>query len=127
MAGRDEIKLTKQVMKRILTLIFANAFIISGLLLTSCNSSTEKDRKDLAKAEEEALDKAAEANKLVPQEADAKEIEGVKKDLEKASEKLSEKQEKYLASLRQRESKLMTGSKILMKSCEKPTPVLKRA
>ncbi|MCE7043859.1 hypothetical protein [Dyadobacter sp. CY312] len=93
-------------MKRILTLFFANAFIISGLLLTSCNSSAEKDRKELAKAEEEALDKAAEANKLVPQEADTKEIEGVKKDLEKASEKLSGKQGKYLTSLKQKEGKI---------------------
>jgi DNA anti-recombination protein RmuC len=106
LAMRQRNQTYETVMKRILTLFFANAFIIPCLLLTSCNSSTEKDRKELANAEEEALDKAAEANKLVPQEADTKEIEGVKKDLEKASEKLSEKQEKYLASLKQQERRI---------------------
>lgn len=93
--------------KSIVGILSSSAFAIC-LLFASCNSSTENDRKELAKAEEEALEKAAEANQLVPAEADQEEIAGVKKDLELANEKLSEKQEKYYASLKEREAKIST-------------------
>jgi chromosome segregation ATPase len=93
-------------MKRKAIILLSNTLLAAGLLLTACNSSTEKDRKELARAEEEALEKAEEANKLVPQETDSSDMADVKKDLEKASQKLSEKQEKYLASLREKEGKL---------------------
>jgi len=93
-------------MKRNVILFFSNALLATGLLLTACNSSTEKDRKELANAEEEALEKADEANKMVPQETDSGDMEKVKEDLQQASDKLSEKQNKYLVSLREKESKL---------------------
>ncbi|TDE13370.1 DUF1216 domain-containing protein [Dyadobacter psychrotolerans] len=93
-------------MKRIATIFLSNAILAAGLMLTACNSSTDKDRKELANAEEEALEKAAEANEMVPQETDSSDMADVKKDLEKASQKLSEKQDKYLASLREKEGKL---------------------
>ena len=93
-------------MKRKVILFISNSLLAAALLMTACNSSTEKDRKELANAEEEALEKADEANKLVPQETDSSDMKKVKEDLQQASEKLSEKQNKYLTSLREKESKL---------------------
>ena len=93
-------------MKKSIVVLLSNSVLAMCLLFASCNTSTEKDRKELAKAEEEALEKAEEANKLVPAEADQEEIAGVKQDLEKANRKLSQKQEKYYTSLREKETKL---------------------
>lgn len=94
------------LMKRKFIFITTNILLAVSLLVAGCNSTAEKERKELANAEEEALEKADEANKMVPAETDTGEMAKVKEDLQNASSKLSEKQEKYLASLRQKESRL---------------------
>jgi len=93
-------------MKRKVTLFLSNTLLAAGILLAGCNSSADKDRKELANAEAEALEKAEEANKMVPQETDSSDMAEVKKDLQEANKKLSEKQNEYLTSLKEKEGKV---------------------
>jgi len=93
-------------MKKITRIVFANFAIAAGALLVGCNSQGDKERKELANAEEKALETAAAADSTVANTSDTSAIASAKEDLLKANEKLNEKQQKYLTSLKKEETSL---------------------
>lgn len=93
-------------MKKLTRIIFANFAIAAGALFVGCNSGSDKDRKELANAEEQALETADEASEEIANTSDTSEMEDAKEDLLEANQKLNEKQQKYLASLKKEESEL---------------------
>lgn len=93
-------------MRKLTRIIFANLTIAAGVLLVSCNSGSDKDRKELANAEEKALETADEASEEVANTSDTTDMADAKEDLLEANQKLNEKQRDYMASLKKEESKL---------------------
>jgi chromosome segregation ATPase len=93
-------------MKKLTKIVFANFALAAGVLLAGCNSQTEKDRKELANAEEQALETTEEVDKEVADTSDTTKMANAKEDLLEANQKLNEKQQKYLASLKEEEVKL---------------------
>jgi hypothetical protein len=93
-------------MKKLTRIVFLNAAFAACALLVSCNSGADKDRKELANAEEKALETADEASKEVANTSDTTEMADAKEDLLEANQKLNEKQQDYMASLKKEESKL---------------------
>lgn len=84
----------------------AGAMILIGSLISGCNSQTDKDRKELANAEEEALETAEKTTEEVSGDSSKKEMSEAKEDLLDANAKLSQKQQEYLTSLKERETKI---------------------
>ena len=93
-------------MKKITRIVFVNVAFAACALLVSCNSGADKDRKELANAEEKALETANEASQEVENTSDTTKIADAKEDLLEANQKLNEKQQDYMASLKKEESKL---------------------
>ena len=93
-------------MKKITRIVFVNVAFAACALLVSCNSGADKDRKELANAEEKALETANEASQEVENTSDTTKIADAKEDLLEANQKLNEKQQDYMASLKKEEFKL---------------------
>lgn len=91
-------------MKTKLILLIPTILVAGSLLFTSC-SKTDKERKELANAEEDALKKTEEVAKM-NFDTNKENTADLKEDLQKAQEKLSEKQNDYVVALREREAKL---------------------
>jgi paraquat-inducible protein B len=81
------------------------AVLLTGSLLFTACSGTDKKRRELANAEEDALKKTEEIAKM-NFDTNKENTAELKEDLEKAKEKLSEKQNDYVVALREREAKL---------------------
>ncbi|WP_439559120.1 hypothetical protein [Dyadobacter sp.] len=90
-------------MKKTVNVWVLSAMVVMGASLASCNSA-EKDRKELANAEEDAL-KAAEETSAMG-DTSKEEMADAKEDLLEANAKLNEKQQDYLNSLKEREAKI---------------------
>jgi hypothetical protein len=93
-------------MKKLTRTVIFNAAFAACALLVSCNSGADKDRKELANAEEKALETADEATDKISSTSDTTEMTDAKEDLLEANDKLNEKQQDYLASLKEEEKKL---------------------
>lgn len=93
-------------MKKLTRIVFANFAIAAGALLVGCNSGADKDRKELANAEEKALETADEASQEIANTSDTTDMAAAKEDLLEANDKLNEKQRDYMASLKKEESSL---------------------
>lgn len=98
-------------MKKHILFRMAIPLLAVSISLASC-TGTEKQKKELANAEEEALKKANDALSLTENDS-KKEISKVKDDLEKANEKLNEKQTIYLQSLQEKEESVSNRLKSL--------------
>lgn len=98
-------------MKKHILFRMAIPLLAVSISLARC-TGTEKQKKELANAEEEALKKANDALSLTENDS-KKEISKVKDDLEKANEKLNEKQTIYLQSLQEKEESVSNRLKSL--------------
>ncbi|MCE6990825.1 hypothetical protein [Dyadobacter sp. CY323] len=93
-------------MKRKMKVIFAGTAIAMGALLAACNSGAEKEGKDLAQAEEKALEAVDEARSEIAAPSDTTKVADAKEELLEVNQELNEKQSKYLESLKKQEVKL---------------------
>lgn len=91
-------------MKTKLIQLLPAVMLTGSLLFTGC-TGTDKEKKELANAEEDALKKTEEVAKM-NFDTNKENTAELKEDLEKAKEKLSEKQSNYVVALREREAKL---------------------
>lgn len=91
-------------MKTKLIPLVPTVLLAGALLFTGC-SGTDKERKELANAEEDALKKTEEVAKM-NFDTNKENTADLKEDLQKAQEKLSKKQNDYVVVLREREAKL---------------------
>jgi DNA anti-recombination protein RmuC len=93
-------------MKKIVNVWLLSGMVLAGSTLVSCNSQADKDRKELANAEEEALEAAEKTTEQVATDSSKEEMSDAKEELLDANAKLNEKQAEYLKSLKEREKKI---------------------
>ncbi|CAG5069782.1 hypothetical protein DYBT9623_02519 [Dyadobacter sp. CECT 9623] len=100
-------------MKKTMSVWVAGTMILMASMTFSCNSGADKDRKELANAEEEALEAAEKTSEVVSNDTSKEEMSKAKEELLDANAKLNEKQQEYLTSLKERETTIQDRIKKL--------------
>lgn len=93
-------------MKKAISVWMSGTALALAMFVSACNSDAEKDRKELARAEEEAIKTANKATDEVVNGADTNDMIDSKEKLREAEQKLNEKQQNYLISLKKTENKI---------------------